>query len=141
MKEKRVMKTKDELMVEMRNNQKFIEKMKFAKEKFYPAIIKASRNIDDASMFLSSINSIIMEKFLGEMKLKKLSDLKLIEVLDEKDEKYEDYKELLSLFDDFSVFDSKDYIEGMRNEIQLFISEEMKERTLDTLRTRWLDEI
>ncbi len=139
--ERRVMKTKEELMAELKGNTKFIEKMKFTKEQFFPALVKSSHNVDDAKMFLSSISTILMEKFLGYMKEKKFSDLKLVEVLDPKDVKFEEYKELLALFDDMSIFDAKDLIEGMKNEIDLFITEEMKNRTLDTLPTRWLDEL
>ena len=141
MKEKRVNKTKEELLKELRGNQKFIEKMKFTKEVFYPALLNASKSIDDASSFLSSINNIMMEKFLGYMKEKNFGELKLVDMLDPKDEKYDELKKMLTLFDDKSVFDAKEYIEGMRNEISLFLGEEAKNRPLSSLKTKWLDEL
>lgn len=140
-KQKRLVKSKDELMKELKKNAQFIEKMQFAKEKFYPAIVAASRNVEDAQQFLSSINTVLMQEFLGRMKEIKMSDMKLIEKLDAKDEKHDEIVALLSLFNDVSVFEAKDQIESMRSEIQLFINEDMRSRTLDTLKTRWLDEI
>lgn len=140
-KQKQMVRSKEELMIELRKNAQFIEKMKFAKEQFFPALIAASKNVEDAQQFLSSINTVLMQDFLGRMKEIKMADMKLIEKLDKKDEKYEQICDLLSLFDDQNVFDAKDQIESMRSEIQLFINEDMQNRTLDTLKTRWLDEI
>jgi len=139
-KQPRVMKTKEELIKEMRSSAKFQEKMKFTKEQFFPALIKASKNIEDAKMFLSSISSVLMEKFLQSMREKKMSELELVKGLDEKGENYAEIKAMLELFDDMTVFDAKDTIEGMKGEIQLFIDKEMEGRTLDTLQTKWLDE-
>lgn len=141
MKQKRVVKTKEELLKEMANNVKFQEKLKFTKEKLYPAIVEASDNIDDAKMFLSSINNVLMERFLGEMKKLTFKDLKIVEGLDSKGDKFGQYEKLLRLFDDMSVFDAKDYIEGMRNEIDIFITDEMRGRPLSSLKTKWIDEL
>lgn len=138
---KKAIKTKEELLAEMKGNAKFQQKLKFTKEKLYPAVINASLNIDDAKMFLSSINNVLMEKFLGEMKKLTFKELKIVEGLDEKAEKYKEYKELLALFDDMSVFDAKDYLEGMKNEIDVFITDEMKNRPLSSLKAKWIDEM
>lgn len=140
-KQKRRNKTKEELLLDLKKNEKFMAKMKFTKEKFFPALIEATDSVEDATIFLGSINTILMEEFLGFMKEKKFSDLNLVNKLDQKDENYEKYKALLSLFDEMNVFEAKDLIEGMKNEINLFIQEEMKNRKLDSLPTRWLDEI
>ncbi len=40
-----------------------------------------------------------------------------------------------------SVFDAKDAIEGMRGEIDTFIVDEMRERKLESLKVKWLDEL
>jgi len=128
-------------LFDLKNNAKFQEKMKFAKEVFYPALIKASKNIDDAQMFLSSISTIMMEKFLGFMKEKKFVELNLVEQLSPLDSKYEELKSMLALFDTFNVFEAKELLEGMRQEISLFLNEEAKERSLESLKCRWLDEM
>lgn len=140
-KSKRVVKSKEEIVKELQKSQEFKKNMAFTKDQHFPALIKASRNVDDAKMLLSSINSILMEKFLQKMKDVKFSEFKLHEALDPEDEKYEFTFEWVHLFDDMSVYDAKALLEGMKSEINLFIDEEMKERTLDTLKTRWLDDV
>lgn len=134
-------KTKEELLNNLKGNKDFQVKMKFTREKFYPALINATTSIDDASILLSGFNTIIMQEFLGLMKEKKLGDLKLDTKLDPTNEKFKASKDLLNLFKDMSVFDAKDHIEGMKNEIELFKNEEMKERGLETLKTKWIDEL
>lgn len=141
MKEKRVVKSKEELLAEMKNNTRFIEKMKFVREKLYPAVVESSDNIDDAKMFLSSINTVLMERFLDQMKKKTFKELGIIDGLDKDGEKFGKYQKLLALFDDMSVFDAKDYIEGMRSEIDLWITDELKERPMSTLKVTWIDEM
>lgn len=141
MKKKRVNKTREEIISDLKNNQKFQEKMKFTKEVFYPALCKATKSIDDAQQNLNIINSIMMEKFLGFMKDKKFSELKMEEMLSPEDEKYEAIKDMLALFNDKSVFETKEFFEGMKQEINLFVNEENKERALSDLHTKWLDEI
>lgn len=140
-KPKKPIRSKEQLLLDLKKSEQFVKKMKFAREQFLPAVEKACPSVDDAKMFLSSINNVIMERFLQMMKESKVSDLKLIEGLDEKADNYEGYKAILELFSDMSVFDAKDNIEGMRSEIDLWISEEMKSRTLTSLPKRWLDEI
>ena len=133
--------TKEQLIADLKKSQKWQDKMKFTREKFYPALLAIDTSVDETKMFLSSINNVLMEKFLGKMKELKMTDLKLQEALDPKDEKYQWYIELLNLFNDMSVFDAKDLMEGMRNEIAQFELDEMKERKLVTLKTKWIDEL
>ena len=140
-KPKRVVKTKEELLREMKNNSAFIKKMKFTREQLFPAVVDASDSIDDAKMFLSSINTVIMERFLGEMKKLTFKDLKIIEGLDDKGEKFGKYQILLALFDDMTVFDAKDYIEGMRNEIDIWVNDELRERPMSSLNCKWIDQL
>ncbi len=135
------MRSKDELLADLRQNEDFMKRMEFVKTKFYPALCDATRNIDDALSFLSSINTIIMNDFLERMKEVKLVDMKLVDKLDPTDEKHEQLKSLLALFDDIDVFKAKEYLEGMRQEINLFLSEENKERQLSDLKPKWLDDL
>lgn len=141
MKQKRVVKSKDELLAEMKGNVRFIEKMKFVRESLYPLVVDASDSIDDAKMFLSSINTVLMERFLDQMKKKTFKELEIIEGLDKDGEKFGKYQKLLSLFNDMSVFDAKDYIEGMRSEIDLWVTDELKTRPMSSLKTKWIDEL
>lgn len=134
-------KTRAELVAELNKNKDFRDKMIFTKEVFYPALAKATASIDDAIQNLSIINTVIMEKFLGFMKDKKMSELKITESLSKEDPKYHDLKYMIELFDDYTVFDAKDIFEGMRGEIQLFVTEENKSRTLLDLKRQWIDEL
>ena len=140
MKKKHALKSKEDLIADLQKNQKWVEKMDFAKNKFYPALIDLDTNVDDTKIFLASINTILMEKVIGGMKEMKFKEMKLVDSLDPKDEKFEGYKKLLELFDDKSAFDAKDLIEGMRSEISTFENDLMKETKLADLKTQWLDE-
>lgn len=141
MKKKHEPKSKAELIADLKKSAKFVEKLRFTKDKFYPALIDIDSSVDDIKSFLSSINTVLMEKFLGKMKELKMSELKLSEALDPKDEKYEEYIKLLTLFDDMNTFDAKDLIEGMRSEISTFENDLMREMKLINLKTKWIDEL
>ncbi len=141
MKKKRINRTREQIIADLHGSKKFQEDMSFVKDQFYPALCEASKSIDDATMFLSSINTIMMEEFLGFMKDKTFGDLKLESKLDPKDEKHEELKKLLTILSPKSVYEAKSYIEGMRSEIQLFLNEENKERPLKSLKTNWLSEL
>ena len=138
---KQVHKTKEQILAQLKANTEFKAKMSFVKEKFYPALCKASTSIDDATILLSGFNNVIMEKFLELMKEKKISDLGLESRLAAGNDKIDESKKLLALFSDMTVFQAKDYIEGMRNEIQLFLQEENKARPLSKLKVKWVDQI
>jgi hypothetical protein len=134
-------KSKEQLIAEMKKSEKWQAKMKFVKEKFYPAILEIDSSIDDTKMFISSINSMMMEKFLGFMREMKFNELKMVDILDPKDVNYDKYVALLNEFNDMSVFDAKDMIEGMKGEIDTFLQDELKERKISSLKTKWIDEL
>lgn len=139
--EKRVVKSKEEVIAELRNNAAFMDKMKFIKEKFWPTLVEATTSIEDAQQLLSGFNTQIMQEFLGQMRNKKTSDLKLEEKLDKGSPLYEKHLALVNLFSEMNVYDAKDYIEGLRSEISLFIKDELESRSLSTLKTKFIDEI
>lgn len=125
----------------MKANVDFQKKMAFVREKFYPALCEAASSIEDATMLLSGFNTVLMQEFLGIMKEKKVSELSLGGKLDAMSDKFKENTALLDLFTDLTVFEAKDYIEGMKGEIELFKSEEMRERPLSSLKTKWADEL
>ncbi len=140
-KPKRVLKSKEELLKEMVGNTAFIAKMHFVREKLYPAVVDLGDSVDETKMFLSSINNVLMEKFLGKMKELTFKDLQIIAGLDAKGEKFDKYQALLALFDDMSVFDAKDYLEGMRSEIDTWVNDELKEKKMSELKVKWIDQL
>lgn len=155
-KPKRVNKTKDEIALDMRvksqfkngkevlanlqKDPKFLERMKFTKEVFMPALIKASTSIDDAKMFLNSTSSMIMQKALEMMKEKKMADINFLDNLDKEAPKYKEVVALLELFKDYSIFDVRTVFESMSREIDMNITDELRSRNLNSLKVTWLDE-
>lgn len=114
------------------------DKREFVKDKFYPALLKASTSVDDAKFLLGSMSNTVMETFLAMMKDKKFSDLHLEKKLDPKAPNYSEYLALLELFKDENVFVARELIEGMKNEIQMMVDNELKERPLASLKTDFL---
>ena len=125
----------------IQRKEEFDVKIKFIKEQFYPALCKATTSIEDALQNLTIINSIMMEKFLGKMKETTMKDINIYTNLSMSDPNYEALKSMLELFDDKNVFETKEYFEGMRGEISLFLNDEQKERKLEDLKTVWADEV
>ena len=138
---KQVFKDKAQVIKELKKNVQFMDKMKFIRERFYPALCEATTSIEDASQLLSGFNTTIMQTFLEKMKSVQMNELELASKLDASSEKYKQMKTLLAMFGELNVFDAKDYIEGMRSEIQLFQKDEMENRPLSSLKTKWVDEL
>lgn len=133
--------TKEQVINQFKTNEALKNKLSFIKEKFWPALCAASNNIEDAQQLLSGFNTQVMQEFLADMKDKKMDDLKLAEKLDKTSPKYQENLDMLSLFEGMNVFEAKDYIEGMRSEIGLFLREENESRPLSELKTKWIDQI
>ncbi len=140
-KPKTPVKTKEQLIADLKNNEQFKVKMAFTREKFYPALVESSISIEDAMTNLSSINTVIMQTFLGFMKDKKFGELDMVSKMDSKAPKYEEIKVMLDLFSEMSVFEAKELIEGMRMEIGMWVQEDNRVRNLNSLPKRWIDEI
>lgn len=111
----------------------------FVKDQLYPVLINASTSIDDAKFLLGSFSNQMMEAFLAKMKETKFIDLKLHEKLDKSAPNYKQYIDLLAVFADESIFTSRELIEGMKGEIEMMVTNELKARKLDTLKTNFLD--
>lgn len=139
-KEPRALKSKEELISDLKNNQDFQKKIKFTREKFYPALLKANPTIEDASTWLSGFNTALMQEFLSRMKDVKMSELKLGLKLEATSDQFLQFQELVLLFDDMTVFEAKDHIEGLRGEIDLWKQDENRERKLSDLKVKWIDD-
>lgn len=131
-------KSKEEILKDMQRTQEVKRMRSFVKEKLYPSLLLASTSIDDAKYLLGSLSNMMMEQFLAKMKEIKFSELKLHEKLDINAKGYHEYINLLTLFADENVYNSRELVEGMKNEITMNIDTEMKERKLDTLKTNFL---
>jgi len=141
MKKKQVHLTAEQLIEQSRRKAERDENLKFVKEQFYPALCKATTSIEDAMQNLTIINSVIMEKFLANMKEVTMKEIDIYTNLTPSDPQYENLKAMLELFDNKTVFEAKELFEGMKGEITLFLSDEQKERKLEDLKVKWIDEI
>jgi len=131
--------TKEEIAKGIRDVQEVRRQRSFVKDKFFPSLIKASTSIEDAKYLLTSLGNMIMQEFLAQMKEKKFNELKLTEKLDPKSPQFEDIKTMVELFNDESIFTARELVEGMQNEIETNITDELKARKLDSLKTNWFD--
>lgn len=128
-------KSKEQIIAEM----KVRKERKFARDVFFPILCQAITNIHDADIFLQSFSTMLMEKFLSLMKEKKFSDLDLASKLDIQSPQYTSIKQLIGIFNDMTVNEAQEHIDGMKDEIRLFYKEEMKKRPLSSLETLWLE--
>lgn len=131
--------TKEQIVAQMQREKDVKDKREFVKNKFYPALVKASKSIDDGKFLLGSMSNMVMEQFLGAMKDMKFSDLHLEKKLDPKADNYTEYVELLDIFKDENVFTARELIEGMKNEVQMMVDNELKDRPLTSLKTDFLE--
>jgi hypothetical protein len=132
--------TKDEIAEGMKRIQEAKRMRAFVRDKFYPALVNATTSIDDAKYLLGSFSNMVMERFLEQMKEMKFIDLKLHEKLDKKNANYDKFVELLALFGSENVLTARELIEGMKNEVQMNIDNELKGRKLETLKTNFLED-
>lgn len=132
-------KTKEQLIKEMQNLAKVKKYRAFVKDQFFPLVVKASTSVDDAKFWLTAFANMLTEQFLSKMKETKFSDMKLEEKLDKKDPHYEDFKAILKLFEEENVYSARELIDGMKGEIEMMITMEMKERKLDSLKTNFFE--
>lgn len=130
--------TREQVMGQMKQNAVFQKRVKFMKEEFWPLLCETAESIEDASTFLSGLNTVLMQSFLERMKTVKFAELKLDEEIAGD---FDNYKPLLHLFDDMDVFSAKDHIEGMKGEIALFLADEQRKRPLKDLKATWIDDI
>ena len=135
----KINKTKEQIEKEMETLQKVRVYRAFVKDEFYPALQSASNSLDDAKFLLTGLANMVFQEFLTLMKQSKFADLHLEAKLDPKNNHYEDHKKLLSLFKEKNVFESRELIEGMKGEIDAMITNEMKDRKLDSLKTMWFE--
>ncbi len=141
MSEPRVQKTKEQILQDMKSNADFQKKIKFTREQFYPALLKANPSIEEASMWLGGFNTAIMNSLLDTMKTTKMKDLNLSLKLDAMSDQFIQFRDIITLFDDMTVFEAKDNIEGLKGEIALWQQDEARARKLSELKTTWIDEL
>lgn len=140
-KPKRKQRTKEELLEAMKNSEAFKEKIHFVREVFYPALMKATDNVEQAGEYLGALNSLLMQQFLKKMQEVSFKDMNIPELLGKDDPQYEPMKAMLALLEDKSVYEAKDVMEGLKGEIDLFKRDYFKKMKLEDLPAIWIDQM
>lgn len=107
-------------------------------EKMYPILLKCSKNISDAQVFLTASKNAIEQKFNSGKYVKTIDEIKVLDDLDPNAPNAAAYREFIELFRYEKVFTAERLIEGMGNAIESFLREEFTKRKLDTLKTDFL---
>ncbi len=127
-------------MAELRQNEEWKKNMTFLKEQFFPALLATGESIEATQMFIGGFHDQIMQSVLGRMKELTMKDLGISSKVAAEDPLYDQHRAIVELFDDMDALTAQKLIEGMKGEIELWKSNEMKERKLDSLTVVWLDD-
>lgn len=117
---------------------KAMELRKFVRDEFFPALCEATDSINDADMFLQSFSTMIMETFLHSMKEREFGEFDFVKKLDPQSPKFEAMKKMLQLFNNRTLRESQDLIDGFKDEMRFFYKKEMQDRKLDSIKFNWL---
>lgn len=136
---KKIPKTKEQIVQGLKSVQKVRKLRTFVKDKFYPILLTASTSIEDAKYILGSFSNMLMEQFLAKMKETKFEELKLEAKLAKDSPQYEEFKKIIAIFKGEDVYTARELIEGMKNEVDMMVTNELKSRKLETLKTNFFE--
>lgn len=139
MKQKQPRKSKDQLIHEAENKKEIARKRKLIVEEFYPALIAATISVDESKALISALGSFMMEEVLKTMRERKFSEIGkiLLDKLTSDGQRVDEIARLLNTLADENLFVAREIIEGMTQAISVMITQEMQNRTLDTLQANW----
>lgn len=136
-KEKRVNKTKEQLLEEQKQREETLRLRSIVKEQIYPLLLEKSKSIDDAKIFSSTVSISIKQAFNNTMRKMLVEELKLKGMLSESEEK-ERYEKMFDILNTETIFNALKMIDEMPNAIDGFIREEMCKRPLSELKADFL---
>lgn len=138
-KQKRVNKTKEELIKEAENKKEVSRKRDIVVNKFYPALIEATISVDEAKALVHVMGSLIMEEVLKTMKFRRFADIteSLHNHLTKDGERSKEIRVLLESLNGENLFVAREIIEGMSKAIGAMEVAEMRTRNLSTLKADW----
>lgn len=131
----RTPKTKEELERELRLN----KNRAFVKDIFYPALEEATISVDEASMLLQALISLIMEEAMETLKNTEMSQIsgRLVSKLTSDNERVLAIEKLVNAFKGQTLFEARGNIEGMNAVISQMKIDEMQNRTLSSMNVNW----
>ncbi len=127
--------TKDQLLRE----QEMAHKRAFIKEKLFPALVSATVSVDEASMLLQAMVALIMEEAMETLRVKRMKEIqnRIVKKLTSNDERLLQIEHLVGLFENYTLFDARGHLEGVKAVIEQMKIDEMQSRKLDTLKVDW----
>jgi hypothetical protein len=131
--------TKEQIAKGTKNLEEVKRLRTFVKDTFYPQLSTTATSIEDSKYLLTSLGNMIMQEFLALMKEKKFAELNLVSKLDPKSPQYDEFVKLLNLLNEETVYSARELIEGMSQEIDTNVNNELKSRKLDTLKMNWYE--
>lgn len=134
-KEPRANKTEEQILAEM----DLARKRTLIKDKFYPALEKATTSVDEAGMLLQAATSLLMEEAMETLRTKKIKEIKnrLIQKLCPDNERVLEIEQLISNFEDLTLFETRGHFESMKAVIEQMKMDDMRSRKLETLTPDW----
>jgi hypothetical protein len=115
-------------------------KGKLIKDSLYPFIVKHSKSVEDARMFLSVLAVVINQKFLNGMMTTKLSDLKLEDELIKGTEQEKKYKEFFEIFGEQDLRTVLDILDALPKGIERAIRKENENKLLSDIKIPFINE-
>ncbi len=127
--------TKEELYKQQEDNYK----KDFIKNKFYPALVGATKSVDEAGFLLQAITSLVMEEAMETLRSRKMREIhsRIVKKLCPNHEREIDIDAMVSLFDKMTLFDARANFEGMKAVIEQMKIDDMSNRSLSTLKADW----
>lgn len=138
-KPKKPVRSKEEIIADEKRKKEIERKKSLIVDKFYPALIEATISVDESKALIQAIGTLMMEEVLKTMKERNFLEIKqsLIDKLCTDGERIEQITSLLSTFDGENLFVAREITEGMTRAIEAMITDEMRDRNLGTLKTKW----
>lgn len=138
-KQKRVNKSKEQLVQEQANRAEVARKKDIIVSKFYPALVNATVSVDEAKALINAMGTLLMEEVLKTMKERHFDEIAmaLVDKLCPGDDRKVEIEELLKTLEHENLYVAREIIEGMTRAIETMITEEMRERNLDSLTPNW----
>jgi len=123
----------------MFNQQEVARKRSLIIEHFYPALIEATISVDESKALISAMGTLLMDSVLNTMKEKPFIEINtyLHKMLCSDGERSDEIKKLLDTLNGENLYVAREIIEGATRAIDQATTDEMKERSLSTLKTDW----
>ena len=130
---KRKNKSKAEILKGIEQKTEVDRQRVIVRDQIAPIIIEASKNINDAKVFLGALSQGLGQAFMNKRNVLTVEEIDLINMLDTKGDRYEEYKKILDILKDEKISVAVGLLEGFSNLIDTCIREEMNKKSLSDM--------